>query len=59
MNIDKNINKGNRELKKEDTTKYGEFVCSCHHWLPIEKQKNRAEELANITKEDNKKNEEK
>ena len=40
--------------KKEDTTKYGEFVCSTHHWLPIEKQKDRAEELANMTEEDNK-----
>ena len=41
--------------KKEDTTKYGEFVCSTHHWLPIEKQKDRAEELANITEDDKKK----
>ena len=40
--------------KKEDTTKYGEFVCSNYHWLPIEKQKEQAEKLANITK--NKKN---
>ena len=36
--------------KKEDTTKYGEFVCSNYHWLPIEKQKEQAENLANMTK---------
>ena len=35
----------------EDTTKYGEFVCSFDKWLPIEKQKKRAEMLANVTKE--------
>ena len=40
---------------KEDVTKYGEFVCSEHHWIPVEKQKDRAEELAEITK-NNKKN---
>ncbi len=37
--------------KKEDATKYGEFVCSTYHWLPVEKQKERAEELEEITKE--------
>ena len=41
-------NKKNRE----DTTKYGEFVCSLDHWLPIQKQKDRAEELNKITKKD-------
>ena len=35
----------------EDTTKYGEFVCSLDKWLPIEKQKKKAKQLANITKE--------
>ncbi len=42
MNKNKNL--------KEDTTKYGEFVPSTHHWIPLEKQKDRAEELSNITK---------
>ena len=37
--------------KKEDMTKYGEFVCSTYHWLPVEKQKEQAEKLENITKE--------
>ena len=35
---------------KEDATKYGEFVCSCHKWLPIEEQKEQAEHLDSITK---------
>ena len=38
------------EIKKEDTTKYGEFVPSLEHWIPIDKQKQKANKLANITK---------
>ena len=41
-----------RMPKKEDTTKYGEFVCSAFHWLPIEKQKHLAEEMEDITKKE-------
>ena len=37
-------------LKKENTTKYDEFVCSAFHWLPREKQKEKAEKLEQITK---------
>ena len=40
--------------KKEDTTMYGEFVCSTYHWLPLEKQKEQAERLNNITKKEDK-----
>lgn len=40
----------NKKRRKEDATKYGEFVCSTHHWLPIEKQKENAKRLSNITK---------
>ena len=36
--------------KKENTTKYGEFVCSTFHWVPIEKQKSKAKNMSNITK---------
>ena len=43
---------------KEDTTKYQEFVCSTYHWLPIEKQKDQAKEMANMTKKDNNKSKE-
>ena len=27
------------KYSEKNTTKYGEFVCSYHNWLPIEKQK--------------------
>ncbi len=42
----------NKKEKKtnEKTTKYGEFVCSLDHWLPIEKQKEKAKKLAKVTK---------
>ena len=40
--------------KKENTTKYGEFVCTEHHWLPLDKQKEKALKMANITKKINK-----
>jgi len=44
------MKKDKKMLKKEDTTKYGEFVCSAYHWLPIEKQKDQAEEMEKMTK---------
>lgn len=34
----------------EDTTKYGEFVCSYFAWISLPEQKEKAEELQNITK---------
>lgn len=36
--------------KKNNTTQYGEFVCSEYHWLPLDKQKKQAEKLSKITK---------
>jgi len=39
--------------KREDMTKYGEFVCSTFHWLPIEKQKEQAERMVKITNKEN------
>ena len=39
--------------KREDMTKYGEFVCSTFHWLPIEKQKEQAKNMVKMTKKDN------
>ena len=44
------MQKDKKVSKKEDTTKYGEFVCSTYHWLPVEKQKEQAERLSKITK---------
>lgn len=38
--------------EKEDATKYGEFVSSYFAWLTLEQQKENAEELAQMTKQD-------
>lgn len=39
----------NYEEEIEDTTKYGEFVTSYFAWVPLSKQKEKAEELENMT----------
>ena len=39
----------------EDSTKYGEFISSFFAWIPLEKQKERADRLAKITEKKNKK----
>ena len=36
--------------RKEDTTKYGEFITSYFAWLTLEKQKEIANKLSDITK---------
>ena len=36
----------------EDTTKYGEFVCTEYQWLTLEKQKEQADKMANMTKKE-------
>ena len=38
----------------EDVTQYGEFVSSYFAWIPLPKQKERADELDKITKKDKK-----
>lgn len=38
--------------KKEDATKYGEFVCSNYHWVPLDEQKKIAKKMENITKKE-------
>ena len=35
----------------EDATQYGEFVSTYFAWIPLPDQKQKAEEMANITKE--------
>jgi len=45
------LQKDKKVKKGEDMTKYGEFVCSTFHWLPIEKQKEQAERMVDITKD--------
>ena len=64
--IDKNSNEdfehrvnGNLEEKYEvgeDSTKYGEFISSYFAWISLPNQKERAEELDNMTKTENDKN---
>ena len=41
--------KENREIG-EDATEYGEFISSYFAWVPLPKQKERAEELEKSTK---------
>ena len=40
----------NNKHDDDNVTLYGEFVTSYFAWLPIGKQKERAEELSNITR---------
>lgn len=43
--------KGKFELETgEDTTKYGEFVCSYFAWVSPEQQKQKVEKMQKITK---------
>ena len=60
-NMDRNL-KYNRNEKRvndtyakpntdDDVTKYGEFISSFHHWVPLDEQKDIAERLDNVTKD--------
>ena len=47
------MEKNNKKIHPEvgeDTTKYGEFVSSYFAWIPLPKQKERAKELEQMTK---------
>ena len=53
--------RANRSLEEkyevgEDSTKYGEFISSYFAWISLPNQKERAEELNNMTKGENDKN---
>lgn len=39
-----------REEDGEDVTKYGEFISSYFAWIPLEKQKQKVDELEKATK---------
>lgn len=43
----------------EDATKYGEFIASYFAWVSLPEQKDRVEELENITKKNRNKKQEK
>ena len=44
------MKKDDETIKKENTTMYGEQVCSEFAWLPLDKQKEKANKLNEITK---------
>lgn len=55
---DKDLGKEIRESSEEvgeDSTKYGEFISSYFAWVSLPKQKEKVEELENITKKKDKK----
>ena len=37
-------------MDEDELTKYGEFICSFDGWLPIDKQKEQAKRMENMTK---------
>ncbi len=47
----KRFYKSNVDDLAEDTTMFGEFVCSFHKWVPLSKQKDVADELDKMTKD--------
>ena len=38
-------------INEEDSTKYGEFISSYFAWMSLDKQKEEADRLSNITKD--------
>ena len=56
--FEKRVNNGLEEKYEvgEDSTKYGEFISSYFAWISLPNQKERAEELHNMTKRKNNKN---
>lgn len=52
-NFEKEIRAKSEEVG-EDATKYGEFISSYFAWVSLPKQKEKVEELENITKKEDK-----
>ena len=52
--LEKKIRETSEEVG-EDPTKYGEFISSYFAWVSLPKQKEKEEELENITKKRDKK----
>ena len=50
---EKQIEYGNEEVG-EDATKYGEFISSYFAWVSLPQQKEKVEELQNMTKSEEK-----
>ena len=53
-NFDNKVAK-NTERIGEDATDYGEFITSYFAWVPLPIQKEKAEEMENMTKKEEKK----
>lgn len=47
--------KDDDKFKKEDTTKYGEFISSYFGWMTLNEQKQKAKKLQNMTEKDDEK----
>lgn len=57
MNNEKDLGKNIRKTSEEvgeDATKYGEFISSYFAWVSLPDQKEKVEELENITKKEDK-----
>ena len=58
--MDKNLKKKEKQVEigvsevGEDATKYGEFISTYFAWVSLPKQKDRVEELENMTKNEEK-----
>lgn len=52
LNMEKENKNNKDEIHEvgEDVTKYGEFISSYFAWIPLPKQKERAKELDEMTK---------
>jgi hypothetical protein len=44
------MKKKKKDSEGSNTTKSGEFICSYNQWLPIEKQKEQANKMNDMTK---------
>ena len=44
------MSKNKDKDKEKENKKYGEFICSTFEWVSLDKQKEIAEKLNNITK---------
>lgn len=51
--INQKENQEEKTIKEENATKYGEFVCTQFAWLPIDKQKEKTNEMDKMTKDKN------
>lgn len=55
MDKERKINGIDKNENEEDVTKYGEFVTTYFAWVTPERQKRRANELNEMTKKDDNK----